>query len=238
MSHLLDADVLPVPRPDRRVGPMGRTLARVVPGVGRIIAQIEPWAAEWDRRNEVTTEQLASSSPNSWWAALGDSTAQGIGASSPDGGWVGQLAASDRRPPLINLSVSGARTTDLIREQLPRLVALGEHFGAPSLVTIAIGANDIFRSPNLIRLRSDFDHIAEMVGPSGVMATLPQAPGSLIALVANRALRSAAATHEVRIAELSRHLQPPYRKRIAEDGFHPNELGYADWAAAFAEAID
>ncbi len=223
---------------------MGRTLARVVPGVGRIVAQIEPWAAEWDRRNQVTTEQLATSDAGSrypaigWWAAMGDSTAQGIGASTPDGGWVGQLGTRGGRPPLINLSVSGARTTDLIRLQLPRLIALSEHFGPPSLVTVAIGANDIFRSPNLVRLRSDFDHIAEMIGPPGVIATLPQAPGSLIALVANRSLRSAAVTHGVRLAELGRHLQPPYRKRIAEDGFHPNELGYADWAAAFAEAID
>jgi lysophospholipase L1-like esterase len=72
--------------------------------------------------------------------ALGDSTGAGVGAR--DGGYVARLfkRLEERRPEskLSNLCVSGATTSDLVRDQLDRGVALN-----PDLVTIGIGINDI-----------------------------------------------------------------------------------------------
>ena len=64
------------------------------------------------------------------WVVLGDSTAQGVGASSPLNGYVGQvmsaLAAKSSRPwRVLNLSRSGAQTWQVIDQQLPVLEELG-----------------------------------------------------------------------------------------------------------------
>ncbi|MBW3639915.1 MAG: hypothetical protein KY451_08715, partial [Actinobacteria bacterium] len=60
------------------------------------------------------------------YVALGDSAAQGIGASSLQRGYISlvadRLAGSTGRPvQVINLSSSGARIRDVIEEQLPEL---------------------------------------------------------------------------------------------------------------------
>ena len=90
-----------------------------------------------------------------WWAqprgepggltyvALGDSAAQGIGASAPDRGYVGrvadQLRAATGQPVLvINISRTGATIRQTIQEQLPRLVGM-----RADVITIDIGSNDI-----------------------------------------------------------------------------------------------
>ena len=63
-------------------------------------------------------------SPGPLWVVLGDSTAQGLGALSPDGGYVGQVLAELRRQTglpwrVLNLSVSGSLTRDVLGAQLP-----------------------------------------------------------------------------------------------------------------------
>ena len=68
------------------------------------------------------------------YVALGDSTAQGIGASRPERGSVGLVAqrlrvATGRPVQVINLSVSGARVRDVVGDQLPKLAGL-----APDIV--------------------------------------------------------------------------------------------------------
>ena len=58
------------------------------------------------------------------YAALGDSAAQGIGASDPQHGYVALLAArlrqaSGRPVEVVNLSSSGARIGDVLGDQVP-----------------------------------------------------------------------------------------------------------------------
>lgn len=90
------------------------------------------------------------------YVALGDSTAQGIGASGPERGYVGlvaqRLAVATGRPvQVLNLSRSGARVHDVVTEQLPRLAGL-----SPDLVTVAVGANDL-KQYDEARFRADVD---------------------------------------------------------------------------------
>ena len=62
----------------------------------------------------------------------------------------------------------------------------------------------------------------------------------------NAVLRSCAAEHGLRVADLWAHTGPPYRGRYADgfhpdgfhpDGFHPDDRGYAQWADALSEAL-
>ncbi len=72
------------------------------------------------------------------YVALGDSAAQGIGASGPDRGYVSLIAqrlrvASKQPVEVVNLSRSGARISDVLSRQIPALEALGRR---PDLITV------------------------------------------------------------------------------------------------------
>ena len=171
------------------------------------------------------------------WVVLGDSTAQGIGASSLDHGWVPRietaLADAGRRHAVINLSRSGAHSTHVIDEQLPLLDHLPY---APALVTICVGANDLMRNPYPPRLARRLGRLAEAAPAGAVISTLPAPRFSPTGMHVNRAIRSAAAEHGHLIAELGPHLVSP-RKGLSADRFHPNDAGYGAWVRAFAEPL-
>jgi hypothetical protein len=95
----------------RPTGPLMTVLQLLLPGVRSVRRQIDPFAEQWARANRAA---LAADGP--LWVALGDSMTQGIGASSFDRGWVGQLADRLRvqgRPHRVSTSRSpalGSRT--------------------------------------------------------------------------------------------------------------------------------
>ena len=147
-----------------RPGWLVRTLGTVVPGVRRTGEQIEVFAAEWHRRNLAA---LQSGRP--LLVALGDSLAQGIGASSIDHGYVGRLATEfANEVAVVNLSRSGAKIPDVLDRQLRilgdlRLRDLGIE---PVAITCTVGNNDLLRGGKLSTLnqnmrRSDGDVAAD-----------------------------------------------------------------------------
>ncbi|HEX8770349.1 MAG TPA: GDSL-type esterase/lipase family protein, partial [Acidimicrobiales bacterium] len=131
-------------RTGRVVARFGRLLRVVLPGVREVHAQVAAYAQAWGEANG-----RAVVGDGDLWVVLGDSTAQGIGAPSFDKGYVGQLGdvLNERSPKpwrIVNLSRSGARAADVIGMQLPKLESLDQ---TPRLVTCAIGANDLLRTP-------------------------------------------------------------------------------------------
>jgi lysophospholipase L1-like esterase len=119
----------------------GRLVRSLRPGVAATLGLGSEYRRYWEESNE-----RARQAGGPLWVALGDSTAQGIGASAPDRGYVGQLLVrlrdEQRRPwRVVNLSVTGARVADVVRAQVPRINEVGE----PELVTCAAGANDVIR---------------------------------------------------------------------------------------------
>src|SRR4051812_4991664 len=63
-----------------------RAVRRWLDGVALVDLQARTYAEYWNRQNEVA---LAGDGP--LWVVLGDSTAQGLGATSPMRGYVGQV---------------------------------------------------------------------------------------------------------------------------------------------------
>ncbi len=126
----------------RRSGPLLTALSRLVPAIGRVQAQAVPYAAQWRASN-----LRALTSPGPLWVALGDSLTQGIGAPAYDRGWVGQLqtrlAAAGQAYRVVNLSVSGARVTEVLERQIPALHQLSSLGHEPALVTLLAGSNDL-----------------------------------------------------------------------------------------------
>lgn len=182
------------------------------------------------------------------YVALGDSAAQAVGASTPEAGYVATVAqhlagTTGRDVDMFNLSVSGAKATDVLEDQLPRLAALGF---VPDVVTLGIGGNDVV--DRRISVEAFLDTMAE------VLAELP--PGSYVAdppgfLIPPFEARSDAMAVGVRplIRDAGHHLVALHRatrsaghlgwvRNVAADAFHPNDRGYAGWAAAFIEALE
>lgn len=210
----------------------------MLPGIRRVTAQITPYTAWWSEQN-----QDALGQPGPLLVVIGDSTAIGIGASAPDRGYVGLLRdALDRRddPPdpwrVINLAQSGARVPDGLERQLPILTQVIETFGEPAVTVSLIGSNDVAWSMETTLLRN---RLRELIGhlPTESLIGLV-AGGSPRARLANRAIKEAAANNGHRIINPWAEPGPSTGARLAEDRFHPNDLGYSLMARPFARALD
>lgn len=218
-----------------RAGPLGRW----ADGVIALREDCATFARYWDAHNN---RVLTGSAP--LWVVLGDSTAQGLGAPRPMGGYVGQVLArlrqrTGRRWRVLNLSLSGALIRDVLRGQLTRLPA------APDLVTCGIGANDIFYSTPS-RLFADLRALIGAVPGNTVLLDLPLPAGmwgivgrASVPYVAriNQVIHQAAAARGLPVAEVSARFLPPWDGKFASDCFHPSEDGYRDWARALLAAI-
>jgi lysophospholipase L1-like esterase len=54
----------------------------------------------------------------------------------------------------------------------------------------------------------------------------------------NAHVRTLGRRHDLRIVDVNRYYHAPFRGRLSVDRFHPNDRGYAEWAHAFADALD
>jgi lysophospholipase L1-like esterase len=206
---------------------------RLVPGIGRVHAQVAPYAAAWQLANAEALQQVGP-----LWVALGDSMSQGIGARSTSGGWVGQLharlRADGRNLRLVNLSVTGARVRDVLDEQLPQLHEIGIE---PDLVTVLVGANDMVLRSRRVAAVDSFATLLERLPPQRtVIGSLPRRNPPALAI--NALIDSARAEGTVRVAEMRTGGLRDLRGTLAEDFFHPNERGYRRIADAFAAALE
>jgi lysophospholipase L1-like esterase len=213
-------------------------LGRWLDGVAYVDVQARTYAEFWNRQNE---QALAADGP--LWVVLGDSTAQGLGASSPLHGYVGQvlrvLRATGTPWRVLNLSRSGAQTRHVLDDQLPLLEEL-----QPALVTCGIGSNDILgTTPKRFR-----QHLRQVIGrlptSSVVMdLTVPDRfwhiGGAVSPYVSgiNQLIGSTAAERGLPVAEVSRYARPPWRGLLAPDKFHPNNFGYRRHADALRAAL-
>lgn len=177
------------------------------------------------------------------YVAIGDSAAQGIGASEPNRGYVGILAdhirlATGRTVRVINLSVSGATVELAVRDQLPRFIKL-----KPDIVTVAIGANDIALWDAAV-FASGIREVFSALPDHAIVSDLPCfhfARNERKVAVANTILRRIAAEHDLTVVPLhattKRQGFRSIATQFANDMFHPNDRGYRVWAEAFLPAL-
>jgi lysophospholipase L1-like esterase len=225
-------------------------LGRWTDGVAAMRSDRVTYAAYWAAHNArvLRAREAAESSGepvDPLWVVLGDSTAQGLGAAGPDGGYVGQTLRQLRRQTgrhwqAINLSVSGSLMRDVIADQLPRL---GEH--KPDLVTCGAGTNDIlFSAP--ATLFSDLRALLAAVPDETVLLDLPK-PSGFWGIVGhmsvpyvtriNRVISEVAGKRSLPVARVSAHFTAPWAGKLAVDSFHPSQDGYRDWSRALVEAL-
>lgn len=208
-------------------GPIVSVASRLLPGVRAVQRQVRAYAEDWEQHNR---EAALSTGP--LWVALGDSMAQGVGASAYDRGWVGQLAATLPDHRLMNLSVYGGRVADILERQIPAMESLG---APPDLVTVVIGSNDLISKKLRPALPSALDEMLRRLPRGSIVGTQPG--GQSGALQFNRQVDEAAAAGHVRIAEFRDPRMRSWRGKLSADHFHPNDRGYAGMAEIMAEAV-
>jgi len=224
-------------------------------GIGIVVlSAIAGWAGYLYRRQGVWRGRLTDAIPvnSKFWrerklvkggllyVAIGDSAAQGIGASRPAHSYVGVLAK--RLGPqwrVVNLGISGATVRIAIDSELPAFGKLD-----PDLVTVCIGANDIANFDEK-RFERDIHELFDALPPHAIVADLPSfyfLPGEKKVVVANRIIRDAAAQRHLTVAPLHARTRRQglwgVSTQFAGDLFHPNDRGYRVWASAFASAVD
>ena len=220
-----------------RAGPFGRW----ADGVTAMRADCVAFAYHWQLHN---AQVLADPQAGPLWVVLGDSTAQGLGAPSPDGGYVGQtldVLRSQTGLPwrVLNLSASGSLIRDVLEHQLPLLPASAE------LVTCGIGINDVlYTGPaklfgdlrSLLAAVPDHTIMLDLPVPTGYAGLLGRASRPYLTRI-NRTLHEVAGTRGLPVARVSAHFLPPWAGKFASDCFHPSQDGYRDWTQALLAAI-
>ena len=183
------------------------------------------------------------------YVALGDSTVEGIGASSPSTNYVSRLHDRLRavypRASVVNLGLGGATSADVVADQLERAALL-----RPQLVTLSIGPNDITGHVPVREYERHVDTIFRRLTQetSAVvvanllpdLAVTPRFRGretttavGTLTVRFNEALGRLAGRYGVEVVDLyqpSRAEIPRRPELVAADGYHPSDLGYARWA--------
>jgi acyl-CoA thioesterase-1 len=176
------------------------------------------------------------------YVALGDSTAQGIGASKPENGYVGLLAKrleekTGRPVHVVNLSVTGARVADVVDKQIPQLQQM--QLPDDAVVTLGIGSNNVL-SFDAEEFRSQFAQLAPLLPKQTVVADVPYFGGRHMgssdkkAQAAGAIIREIATAHGLEVAALHDITKSKNSwLNYAADFFHPNDRAYKLWADAF-----
>lgn len=181
------------------------------------------------------------------YVAIGDSAAEGIGASSLMRTYPGviysYLKRNNRHTIFHNLGKRRSPVSWVIKEQLEKTISLN-----PNLITISVGANDI-RIKNLPwRFEKQLRHLVRELKTKTkatiVINTLPDfthtswVPKLLKPVVSisikqfNARIEKVASEEGIVCVDLyhQANIFSEYPEATANDGFHPSDFGYALWA--------
>jgi acyl-CoA thioesterase-1 len=183
------------------------------------------------------------------YVALGDSTVEGVGATSVATTYPARLFTRLRaiypRAGVINLGVGGATSADVVNDQLERAILM-----RPKLVTLSVGPNDITDRVPVAEYEANVGTIfRRFAGETGTvvvvnllpdLAVTPRFRGrdnerevARLTVEFNAALTRQARLYAVEVVDLYKPSQVEVPRRpelLAADGYHPSDLGYARWA--------
>lgn len=177
---------------------------------------------------------------------IGDSTGQGVGASSPEHALPRVVARGLGRPvELTVLAKSGARVADVLAQQLPLLKNT-----RPQWVFVGIGGNDVTHLTSRGAFRSAIEKLLDGVAAVhpdhvivlgiGEFASTPRFAQPLRFLAGVRGheldtdLRNAANRHGALYVDIAGRAGPDFvrdpLRYHSVDRFHPSDAGYELWA--------
>lgn len=207
-----------------------------------LFTQLARYTKYWEENNKksATAGEIV-------YVALGDSTAQGIGASHPDKSYPGvirkELSERKNQPVrLINLSKSGAKVQDVLDTQLPALNKLKTD--GKTVITMEIGANDMV-SFDARKFESEMDSVLSKMPKQTLISDIPYFGESRLKSkqpnveTANEIMYRLASKYGFELVPLHAQMQRNGGiKTFAPDWFHPSNTAYREnWAAVFLERL-
>lgn len=182
------------------------------------------------------------------YVAIGDSSVEGIGASTPQRSYTGiiheHLKLIRKAIDYHNFGKAHATVNDVNERQLQNTISLH-----PQLVTISIGANDIIKHTPIREFEKSLqfllDNLKKCTTAEIVINTLPdlshapaiptrlKAMSALWVIRINLIIKKLAIKYQVTLVDLyeqSRLYTQNYPEIVSKDGFHPSDFGYAIWA--------
>jgi len=201
------------------------------------------WLATSVNRYSDFWDKKATETGDITYLALGDSAAQGIGATNPLKGYVGLIAKniedkSGKSVRIVNISKTGAKMDDYLKEQAPKISAIDA-----DVITIEIGANDI-ANYNADDFRAKFKQVAATLPSGSYVSNMPlfnSRPGSTEnAKQASAIIREELKTYpQLTFVDLQTETEQHQNiLGFAPDLFHPNDISYKNWANAFLKQIN
>lgn len=219
----------------------GLVLAVLI-GLAELLSQLPRYKNYWRKNN-----QQPSRPGELVYVALGNSAAQGVGATSPRKGYVGLIAkeleaATGKSVRIVNLSKSGARIRDVLGSQLQKYQAL--KLNSKHIATIEIGANDIIDFDKT-KFEKEMNELMSRLPNSVVMSDLATLKGSRMAKYdkdvqqANKIMYRLAKKYNRQLAGINKlSLQNHGLRVFSIDILHPSNYGYrTNWTPAFMEMI-
>ena len=192
--------------------------------------------------------------PHLRMAVLGDSSVTGQGLDSVEEAWARLVARhfSDRfHVELVSYGDGGARSNDVLEEQLPAAEATRPH-----VAIVSVGSNDILRMTPTWRFESRLDEIVmrlRRVSSSvilfgiGDLGAIPRFPypvdrvAAVTARVADRVHRRVAERHGAAKVDqwaLTTEAFNSGAHMFAPDLFHPSAEGHRAWADALIPTVE
>ena len=223
---------LPRARVARKPWNLARIGSRFNEALAETEAQREPFAEFWDDHNAKTMTETGP-----LWVALGDSLAQGIGASDPESGFVPNVVTKLREVSgepwrVINLAMTGARIAHVVDQEL---TTLREAQLEPMITTCMIGFNDFIGGTSAGAIAS---------GAQSLVNELPH--GTLVGRVSTRRFirRATVLRDTFRAGHDSRKITlfdpwdwPDADDVWARDRIHLNNNGYRHLASSVLAAM-
>jgi lysophospholipase L1-like esterase len=190
------------------------------------------------------------------YLALGDSFTIGTG-SRPDQAFPARLAeglrARGRAVTLQNVAVNGFTTQDVLDREIAAVAPF-----APTLITLAIGANDLVHGSSAVTYRAQVGRIFAAITSASVPITsvvaLPQPDWSLAPIAAgfgdrrllagrievfNTVLREEAESRGARYIDIFPLMHSQAKQGMfASDGLHPTAAAHLAWAAELAARLE
>lgn len=205
-----------------------------------VYASIPVFARSWNKANAKPVD-----SNSIVIVALGDSTVQGLGALTPQLGFVGRVAdqvsqQTGKSVQVHNFSRSGAESGEVVKDQLPKIKKLSRY----DVVLVAVGPNDITHKKSL----KDFEEntnkiIAELPAQKIVISNMPPMQPKDIdgntSYIWGTKIMEIAKAKGVKTAPVYERVQTRVNdKRIyAGDFYHPSGAGYKLWTEAFTPEV-
>lgn len=204
-------------------------------GLLLLLNQVSRYRNFWLREQQKTGEVV--------YVAIGDSAAQGVGATSPYRGYVGLIAkkleqATGKKVKIINVSVTGAKVADALEKQLPQLAEL-----QPDFITVEVGANNV-KTYDEVQFKKDFTQLVQRLPSGSYIADVPDFGWGKHLSKQRRAAEVAreiiATRPDIKLVQLDAYMQKNFNHLLdyAPDFFHPDNSGYRVWADAFWQTIE